>query len=34
MSGDPSVLNQVVSSVLLALSLLFVVIWIRNRTRR
>jgi len=32
--GDPSTLNQVVSGVLLLLSLLFVIVWVRNRTRR
>ncbi len=33
-AGDPSTLNQVVSAVLLVLSLLFVILWVRNRTRR
>jgi hypothetical protein len=33
-AGDPSTLNQVVSAVLLVLSLLFVIVWVRNRTRR
>jgi len=33
-AGDPSTLNQVVSAVLLLVSLLFVIVWVRNRTRR
>jgi len=33
-AGDPSTLNQVLSAALLVLSLLFVIVWVRNRTRR